>query len=196
MKIIAFFGRKGGSGKSTLSHLTAYGAAFRGVPALVIHTDDREVETHINRPYHYQDGRDEKKLIKLLEYAKSTSDGICIIDGAGNRPKLDAILIKVADLVLIPCGVGGQDAKLALDDLKRLKNSKIILNHWPSKNHPRRKKAEQYINKIPKNKIFARVGDSQGVDRLTEDDESEFQTLPTRINKFARSLYDAIEHNS
>ena len=38
MKIVAFFGTKGGTGKSTLSHLLAYGASLHGLAALVVHT--------------------------------------------------------------------------------------------------------------------------------------------------------------
>ena len=102
MKIVAFFGSKGGTGKSTLSHLLAYGATLQGEAALVVHTDEREPETHLGRPYHYFDGHDPKRLYRVLEKAKATDSGLCVLDGAGNRPGVAETLAKAADLVIIP----------------------------------------------------------------------------------------------
>lgn len=87
MKVVAFFGSKGGTGKSTLSHLLAYGAALQGEPAVVVHTDDREPESHDGRPYHYFDGRDPRRLYSVLEKSRASDQpGLCVIDGGGNRP--------------------------------------------------------------------------------------------------------------
>ena len=84
MQIVGFFGSKGGTGKSTLSHLLAYGAALHDVPAVVVHTDAREPEQHQGRPYHYFDGREPARLYALLERAKAPeSSGLCILDGGG-----------------------------------------------------------------------------------------------------------------
>lgn len=193
MKIVAFFGTKGGTGKSTLSHLLAYGASLHGQAALVVHTDAREPEHHQGRPYHYFDGRDPGRLYALLERAKGTEAGLCVIDGAGNRPGLTATLAKAADLVLIPCGIGGQDAPLALADLEQIPDAWLIVNRWPTlPKHPRRPKAEAYIAQLPRERVLCRLGESVAADRFTESDRAPWTTPSARVTTAARALYRRI----
>ena len=190
MKIVAFFGTKGGTGKSTLSHLLAYGASLHGLAALVVHTDARAPERHEGRPYHYFDGREPAKLYAALERAKTAAAGLCIIDGAGNRPGLTVTLAKAADLVLIPCGIGGQDAPLALADLAQLPDAWLIVNRWPTlPKHPRRPKAEAYIAQLPRERVLCRLGESAAADRFTESDRDPWIAPNTRVTSAARALY-------
>jgi len=190
VKIVGIFGSKGGTGKSTLSHLLAYGTTLQGEAALVVHTDDREPEAHQDRPYHYFDGRDPDQLYGVLKKAKSTEHGLCVLDGAGNRPGVAETLAKAADLVLIPCGIGGQDAPIALVDLERLPTAYLIINHWPSSpKHPRRHKAAAYIAQLPQDRIICRLGESAAADRFTEPDLEPWSTPSTRVNNAARALY-------
>ncbi len=189
MKIVAFFGTKGGTGKSTLSHLLAYGASLHGVAALVVHTDARDPEHHQGRPYHYFDGRDPAKLYAVLERAKG-AEGLCVIDGAGNRPGVTATLAQAADLVLIPCGIGGQDAALALADLVQLPGAWLVVNRWPMlPKHPRRPKADAYTAQLPRERILCRLGESAAADRFTEPDREPWTTPSTRVTSAARALY-------
>jgi hypothetical protein len=193
VKIVAFFGTKGGTGKSTLSHLLAYGASLHGLAALVVHTDAREPERHEGRPYHYFDGRDPGRLYALLERAKGTEAGLCVIDGAGNRPGLTATLAKAADLVLIPCGIGGQDAPLALADLEQIPAAWLIVNRWPTlPKHPRRPKAEAYIAQLPRERVLCRLGESVAADRFTESDRAPWTSPSARVTTAARALYRRI----
>ena len=193
MKIVAFFGTKGGTGKSTLSHLLAYGAALKGLPALVVHTDARDPEHHRGRPYHYFDGRDPAKLYGALERAKGAAAGLCVLDGGGNRPAVAEVLSKAADLVLIPCGIGGQDAVLALADLAALPDSWLVVNRWPmTPKHPRRPKAEAYLARLPAGRILCRLGESAAADRFTESDTAPWVTPSARVNSAARSLYSRV----
>jgi MinD superfamily P-loop ATPase len=193
MDVVGFFGSKGGTGKSTLSHLLALGAAMANRPALVIHTDAREPERHQERPYHYMDGRDPKRLHAILERAKSPDKpGLCIIDGAGNRQNVAEVLARATDLVLVPCGIGGQDAALALSDIERLSGSLIVVNHWPMPKHPRRQKAERYISQIPSERILLKLGEGASADRFTESDLEPWQTPPARVNSAARALYSRV----
>ena len=194
MSVIAFFGSKGGTGKSTLSHLLAYGAALHGQPAVVVHTDAREPEHHQDRPYHYFDGRDPARLYNLLERAKRPdSDGFCILDGGGNRQKVSATLAKAADLVLIPCGIGGQDAPMALADLEQLPGAWIIVNRFPMlPKHPRRSKAEAYLAQLPSERILCRLGESVAADHFTESDHRPWTTPSPRVSNAARALYRRI----
>lgn len=193
MKLVAFFGTKGGTGKSTLSHLLAYGAALHGQAALVVHTDVREPERHQRRPYHYFDGRDPAQLYALLATAKRETPGLCVIDGGGNRPGVSATLAKAADLVLIPCGIGGQDATLALADLAHLPGAWIVVNRWPTlPKHPRRAKAEAYLAQLPPARILCRLGESVAAERFTESDATPWTTPSTRVTTAARALYGRI----
>lgn len=197
MKIVAVFGSKGGTGKSTLAHLLALGGALHGQPALVIHTDARDPERHEGRPYYYVDGRDPRRLYAALERAKAAVDGIAVLDGGGNRPGISEILARAADLVLIPCGIGGQDATMALADLAALPKAWVVINRWPTlPKHPRRPKAAAYIAQLPAGRILCRLGESAAADRLTESDTEErpWAALPTRVTHAARLFYGAVSY--
>lgn len=195
MKIVAIFGSKGGTGKSTLSHLLALGASLHDQPSLVIHTDAREPECHQARPYHYFDGRDSHRLYAALERAKAAAVGIAVLDGGGNRPGVAAVLAKAADMILIPCGIGGQDGPMALADLAMLPGAWIVVNRWPMlPRHPRRPKAEAYIAQIPRDRILCRLAESAALDRLTESDSDgrPWSALPFRVKHGARLFYRAV----
>jgi hypothetical protein len=197
LKIVGLFGSKGGTGKSTLSHLLALGCALHGKPGLVVHTDAREPERHHGRPYHYLNGRDPRRLYAALERAKAASDGIAVIDGGGNRAGIAGILAQACDLVLIPCGIGGQDATMALADLEALPGAWIVVNKWPMlPKHPRRPKAEAYIAALPVDRILCRLGESAAADRLTESDTEEhpWGALPARVTHAARLFYSAVSY--
>lgn len=185
-------GTKGGTGKTTLAHLMGYGAALQGLPALVLHTDAREPERHQQRPYHYLDGRDPKTLYAALERAKAAPRGLAVLDGGGNRPAVAEVLARAADLVLIPCGIGGQDAPMALADLADLPGSLVIVNRWPMPKHPRRAKAEAYIAQIPADRILCRLGESSAADRFSESDRAPWTTPSARVNSAARRLYQRV----
>jgi len=194
VKIVAFFGTKGGTGKSTLSHLLAYGAALQDLPALVIHTDAREPERHQGRPYHYFDGREPKRLYAALEKAKAAPDGLTVLDGGGNRPAVAEVLSKASDLILVPCGIGGQDARMAINDLEVLPRSWIVINRWPmTPKHPRRAKAAAYIAQLPTERILCRLGESAAADRFTESDLSPWETPSSRVNSAARAMYSHVK---
>lgn len=195
MKVVALFGSKGGTGKSTLAHLLALGAALHDQPSLVIHTDAREPERHEGRPYHFFDGRDPRRLYAALERAKSATAGLAVLDGGGNRTGVAEILAKAADLVLVPCGIGGQDSTMALADLAVLPGAWIVVNRFPMlPKHPRRRKAEAYLSVIPRERIICRLGESAAVDRLTESDTEThpWVTPPTRVLSAARTFYSIV----
>jgi hypothetical protein len=146
---------------------------------------------HQGRPYHYFDGRHPERLYALLERAKAPENkGLCILDGAGNRPGVAQVLSKAADLVLIPCGIGGQDAPMALADLDRMPGSWVIVNRFPTvPKHPRRAKADAYIAQLPLERIVCFLGDSAAADRFTESDKEPWTTPSTRVNNTARAFH-------
>ena len=113
MRGVALTQRKGGSGKTVLSHALALGAAWHNVPAYLMHTDNREPLKVNGRPYMYYDARDPKTLQTLVDEAIN-ADGLCIIDSAGNRPEFDKWIAQYVDLVLIPVMPDPEDVKEAL----------------------------------------------------------------------------------
>ena len=88
MRGVALTQRKGGSGKTVLSHALALGASWHNIPAYLMHTDNREPLKVNGRPYMYYDAREPKTLQTLVD-AAINADGLCIIDSAGNRPEFD-----------------------------------------------------------------------------------------------------------
>jgi hypothetical protein len=56
------------------------------------------------------DGRDPKRFADELERLLAEKRLLVVIDGAAGRPKIDAIISDVADLVLLPFGTSAQDA--------------------------------------------------------------------------------------
>lgn len=101
MKGVAIVQEKGGVGKSTLCHLLALGAAWNKVPAYLIHTDNRKPVEVNGRPYGYYDGRNPTRLIQLVD-SVIEEEGLCIIDGGGNRPDFDRWIASCVNLVIIP----------------------------------------------------------------------------------------------
>lgn len=155
-----------------------------------MHTAAGAPERHQGRLYHYFDGREPAHLYAVLERAQASEGGLCVIDGAGNCPGVSAILAKAADCVLIPCGIGGQDATLALADLEQLPGAWLIINRWPMlPKHPRRAKAEAYIAQLPRERILCRLGESAAVDRFTESDRALWTHPSQRVTNAARRLY-------
>ena len=53
MRGVALTQRKGGAGKTVLSHALALGASWHNVPAYLMHTDNREPLKVNGRPYMY-----------------------------------------------------------------------------------------------------------------------------------------------
>ena len=88
MKGVAIANPKGGVGKTVLCHLLALGAAWRGVPAYIMHTDDRPPLITSSRPYQYIDAREPTVLERVMDELL-TEEGLCIIDSGGNRPEFD-----------------------------------------------------------------------------------------------------------
>ena len=65
MRGVALTQRKGGSGKTALSHALALGASWDNVPAHLMHTDNREPLKVNGRPYMYYDARNRKPFRRL-----------------------------------------------------------------------------------------------------------------------------------
>lgn len=151
MKVIACLGRKGGSGKTMISHLLAHGLSKGyGVFTNVVMTDVRaDQPTNISpgREYYVSaitnrsPEQDAEELDKIFVQTAKMPDSVLIIDGGANRVNLDKQFVRHANLTMVPMGYGQEDIKVAEFDfwelLETIEKSQsqgdicIIRNRWP-----------------------------------------------------------------
>ncbi len=196
MKGIAIVSTKGGTGKTTLSHLLALGAAWSDTPAYLMHTDDREPIRIEGRPYMYYDARNPETLSTLIG-AAINQDGLCIIDSGGNRAEFDKWIAGSVDLVVIPVTPDPEAVQLAIEHMERLEsygaqNVRFLLNMVSSNQPERLRDFKEYFMQLDKEKIIGQLGKVSAVKRLRESDKSMWETTPTKVNNLSRSLYKTI----
>jgi cellulose biosynthesis protein BcsQ len=193
MRGVAIVSTKGGVGKTSLSHLIALGAAWRSVPAYVMHTDERAPISVRGRPYMYYDARDPETLSRLIG-AAINQDGLCIIDSGGNRPEFDKWIARSVDLALIPVTPDPEAVNMSLEHMARLEgygadNVRFILNMVSSNRNERLRDHTEYFSRLPEDKVIGRVSRVSAVKRLREADVDVFPTPPTNVNNLSRTLH-------
>ena len=142
-KFVYVGGKKGGTTKTTSSHLLCLGAILRGQPAAYVLTDPTRQIKAEGRPYGVLDGRDPRKLAQIIEASRSTQNGWLIIDGGGNRPEFDSELNDAADLCLLPFRASEEDLDTVSQDLQLLPDSIAWPSAWPTNRHA--EQAAQYF---------------------------------------------------
>ena len=149
-KVIALAGSKGGSGKSTLSHLLAHGAGSlaRAIPAAVVTTDPEDRLLEDQRRYLVVNGRTPARLADELERLLPVGRPLVVIDGAAARSDLDAVVSRVADLVVVPYGPSAQDAERAAANLQALPRAVALPNRWPT-HLGTAKRARRWLAAVP-----------------------------------------------
>jgi hypothetical protein len=132
-QMVCVIGSKGGTGKTSISHMLCHGLGLLHRHSISILTDiDREPLARSGRHYIPLDGRSPEKLDKILEKFKSLPDWIGVIDGGGNRPDMDSHLYELGELVLLPFRDSHEDMRTVLRDLERLPNALGIPSQWPT----------------------------------------------------------------
>jgi hypothetical protein len=149
-RVLAFAGSKGGTGKSTLTHLAAHGAGSlpRPIPAVVVTTDPEDSLAVGERRYVVVDGRSPALLADQLERLLGIDRLLILVDGVANRADVDQVLAEIADLVVIPYGPSAQDGARAAANLSSLPTAVALPNRWPT--HPGvAKRARRWLNAVP-----------------------------------------------
>ena len=149
-RIIAFAGTKGGTGKSTLSHLVAHGAGSlpHPIPTVVLTTDPEDALTEGDRRYVVVDGRSPQLLADQLERLLAMERLLVIVDGVANRADVDRVLAELADLVVIPFGPSDQDGARAAASLAAMPGAVGLPNRWPT--HPGvARRARRWLAMVP-----------------------------------------------
>ena len=149
MKVIAVFGRKGGSGKTMVSHFLAHGMSMLNYTTIMLQTDvrtSRPAEILEGRSYMLASirgdpGSDITLIQKVVDQVEAIPNSVLIIDGGANRRNLDLALVPLADIVLVPTGYSPEDLAVAEADFWELTNGMaeagskaeafIIMNRWP-----------------------------------------------------------------
>lgn len=192
MKSIAITGKKGGTGKTSLCHALALGAAWSGKHAHLCHTDDREPIKVMDRPYMYYDTRAPEKL-ETIAQAAAQQDGLFIIDSGGNRAEFDLWIANAVDLLLIPTSPDPEDVRESLEHAERLKKGgaeqvRFVVNKYPA-SAMERKFVERYLQDLPADDILCYVPEIKMIRTLRENDTEAFKTPTTRLNNVARGFY-------
>jgi cellulose biosynthesis protein BcsQ len=152
MRVIAIVGAKGGSGKTAVAHLLAYGLGEAGFKVLLMQTDIRArmpPQTASGRPYLLRsiNTAPDRAHVAAQEIAAvhhnlaRIDNAVLIADGGAGRGNVDLSLAATADFVLVPCMHGPEDIDEALadraeivDHLRRRGRDvpvKILLSRWP-----------------------------------------------------------------
>ena len=132
-EIICVIGNKGGTGKTTLSHMLAQGLGLLGHRAACVLTDTtREPLSPDGRRYITADARTRDALTKVVDKLRTLPDWIGVIDGSGNRTEMDRKLYAMSDLVLMPFRESHEDIRTVLRDLDMFPRGYAVPTQWPT----------------------------------------------------------------
>lgn len=188
-KVIAVIGNKGGTGKTTISHLLAHGLGLYGKSAISVLTDEtREPLGRQNRRYIPLDARTPEQLERIMERIHSLPTWIGVIDGGGNRAEMDEKLNSLADLVLLPFRDSHEDMRTVLQDLDMFPHAWGLPSQWPT-NAWAQMAAERNIDELMPDyrpRLLEPVY-SVSASKLLLQAEAPF-ALPTVLNNMARRL--------
>ncbi|QEI06993.1 ParA family protein [Pigmentiphaga aceris] len=137
-QIVCIIGNKGGTGKTTLSHMIAHGIGLMGKRAVCVLTDiSREKLSKESRTYLPFDARSPDNLNKVIRTISNVPDWFGVVDGGGNRPATDRMLAEPADLVLLPFRDSHEDIRTVMSDLERFPRARALPSQWPTNAHAR-----------------------------------------------------------
>ncbi|HEX5393131.1 MAG TPA: hypothetical protein VFW68_07620 [Rhodocyclaceae bacterium] len=131
--IICVIGNKGGTGKTTLSHMLSHGLGLLGQRSVCVLTDTyREPLDPAGRRYLIADARSREALAKVTDKVRSLEAWLGVIDGGGNRTEMDRRLYGLADLVLLPFRDSHEDIRTVIRDLEMFPRAYAVPSQWPS----------------------------------------------------------------
>lgn len=192
-KIIAVLGAKGGTGKTTISHMLGHGFGLLDTNCIVLLTDQRRrLMPSKNRRYLPFDARNPNNYDGIKEMLDAMIDTVAVVDGGGNRPDVDAIFNQEADLTLLPFRDGLEDIDTVRQDLERLEGSYAIPSQWPTAKWRREtveERVDQYLADF-KDRILAPISFMPALDLLLVPDLRD--SLPTKLNNACRAVVDPL----
>ena len=132
-RIICIIGNKGGTGKTTLSHMLCQGLGLLGQRSACVLTDtSREPLSPDGRRYVTADARTPEALHKVVGKLRTMEGWLGVIDGGGNRSEMDRMLNGLADIVLLPFPDSHEDLRTVLRDLDAFPHAYALPSQWPT----------------------------------------------------------------
>ena len=196
--IICIIGNKGGTGKTSLSHMLCQGLGLLGQRSACVLTDTaREPLTPEGRRYVTADARTPDALGRVTNKLRSLDGWLGIIDGGGNRPEVDRRLYALADVVLLPFRESHEDIRTVLADLERFPRAYALPSQWPS-NPWAREAADRNVARMMgayRHRILHPVNRVSSTKQLLQREVPE--QLPTALantcRRLARQILDVLE---
>jgi len=188
-KIICIIGNKGGTGKTSLSHMLCQGLGLLGHRAACVLTDTyREPLNPRGRRYITADARTNDALIKVVDKLRTLDDWIGVIDGGGNRTEMDKQLYAMCDIVLLPFRESPEDIRTVLRDLELFPRAYAVPSQWPT-NAWQRKTADRNVHESMykhRHQLLNPVNTLSASKLLLKKDMPE--QLPTPLSNMCRSF--------
>lgn len=132
-RLICVIGNKGGTGKTTVTHMLCHGLGLLGWRAIAILTDAaRQPLSKQGRRYIPVDGRDPETLEKIVAKLETTPDWLAVIDGGGNRPALDRHFYELSGMALLPFRDSPEDIRTVMADLDAFPGAWGLPSQWPT----------------------------------------------------------------
>ncbi|MCW0201648.1 MAG: hypothetical protein OJI74_07245 [Rhodanobacter thiooxydans] len=132
-EIICVIGNKGGTGKTTLSHMLCQGLGLLNQRSVCVLTDiGREPLDPEGRRYLTADARSRDALAKVVEKIRGLNKWIGVIDGGANRSDMDRHLYSLAHLVLLPFRDSHEDMRTVQQDLEAFPRALALPMQWPT----------------------------------------------------------------
>lgn len=132
-QVICIIGNKGGTGKTTISHMLSQGFGLLGQRCACVLTDTaREPLAPQGRRYLLADARSPEALGKVMDKLRTLNGWMGIIDGGGNRTEMDRKLYALADLVLLPFRDSHEDIRTVIRDLEMFPRAWALPSQWPT----------------------------------------------------------------
>jgi chromosome partitioning protein len=144
-EIICIIGNKGGTGKTTLSHMLAQGLGLLGRKSACVLTDGgREPLAAEGRRYVTADARSRDTLIRVVDKLRTLEGWLGVVDGGANRPEMDRKLYALADIVILPFRESHEDIRTVLRDLETFPRAYALPSQWPN-NAWQRSTADRHV---------------------------------------------------
>jgi|GEM_PF-259501 len=132
-EIICIIGNKGGTGKTSLSHMLNQGLGLLGQRSVCVLTDtEREPLDPAGRRYLIADARTQQALGKVVDKIRTLKGWVGVIDGGGNRSEMDRQLYSLANLVLLPFRDSHEDIRTVIKDLEAFPRAWAVPSQWPT----------------------------------------------------------------
>ncbi|MDY0012100.1 MAG: hypothetical protein RBS40_04310 [Rhodocyclaceae bacterium] len=188
-EIICIIGNKGGTGKTTISHMLCQGLGLLGQRSACVLTDtSREPLAPEGRRYITADARTREALGKVVDKLRTLKDWVGVIDGGGNRTEMDRKLYALADLVILPFRDSHEDIRTVVRDLEMFPRAYALPSQWPS-NAWQRATADRQVAELMsayRHRILNPVGALSATKLLLQRHIPE--QLPTPAANACRSL--------